>query len=63
MIEQYAISLNGGKDRINAIMGEYGVNTVQGLVSAISSSEQDVSDATRKVGEMVQPKVIKMSWR
>lgn len=51
MIEQYAISLNGGKDRINAIMGEYGVNTVQGLVSAISSSEQDVSDATRKVGD------------
>lgn len=51
MIEQYAIALNGGKDRINALMGEYGVNTVQGLISAISASETEVSDATRKVGD------------
>lgn len=51
MIEQYTIALNGGKDRMNAIMEEYGANTVQGLVAGISANGNEVQEATKKVAD------------
>lgn len=51
MIEQYTVSLNGGKDRISSIMTEYGANTVQGLVAGISANGNEVQEATKKVAD------------
>lgn len=51
MIEQYAVALNGGKDRISSIMTEYGTNTVQGLVAGISVNGNEVQEATKKVAD------------
>lgn len=52
MIEQYTVALNGGKEKINALMGEYSVDTVKGLVSGISVNQKQVYNETERLGEM-----------
>ena len=57
MIEQYTISLNGGKETVNNLMKEVGVYTGDGLINGIKAKEAEAAQEGRNLAG----KVIEMS--
>ena len=51
MIEEYTVSLSGGKEKVNALMAEVGTDSVKGLVDGINLSKEQVGTAGQGIGD------------
>lgn len=53
MIEQYTLSLNDGKEKVEELMGDIGDGSIQGFVEAIQRNLDKVSESGASIGETV----------
>lgn len=50
MIEEYTVALSGGKEKVNALMAEVGIDSVKGFTSGVNSSKEQAGDAGKVIG-------------
>lgn len=53
MIEEYTVSLSGGKEKVNALMAEVGADSVKGLVNGINTAKEQAGTAGQDIGDKV----------
>lgn len=53
MIEQYTVSLNGGKEQVNTVMNQLGKDSVQGLVNGINETKGQAGEAGKNMASEV----------
>lgn len=53
MIEQYTVSLNGGKEQVNTVMNQLGKDSVQGLVNGINETKEQAGEAGKNMASEV----------
>lgn len=53
MIEQYTVSLNGGKEQVNTVMNQLGKDSVQGLVNGINETKGQAGEAGENMASEV----------
>lgn len=53
MIEQYTVSLNGGKEQVNTVMNKLGKDSVQGLVNGINETKGQAGEAGKNMASEV----------
>lgn len=51
MIEEYTVSLNGGKETVGTLMAEVGVDSVKGLVDGINTSKEQIKTTGQEMGD------------
>lgn len=53
MIEEYTVSLNGGKEKVNVLMKEVGADSVKGLVEGVNAAKEQAGTAGGDIGNTV----------
>lgn len=53
MIEEYTVSLSGGRETVNVLMQEVGADSVKGLVEGINQTKEQAGTAGEEIGKSV----------
>lgn len=53
MIEEYTVSLSGGRETVNMLMQEVGADSVKGLVEGVNQTKEQAGTSGQEIGEAI----------